>query len=112
MIIAHFAVFHSSPKSSRPAGILKGSGESLLLIDEIIKSANFAAHLKTIRETFDLQVIFSSSSVLRLQHELADLSRRAVIYTEQYFEACELTRHPRIPYEYCYLENAAGSAEN
>jgi len=79
-------------------------GGSLLLIDEIHKSANFAAHLKAIRDTFDLQVIFSGSSALRLQHELADLSRRAVVYTmpvlslrefleietEQSFEAFEL----------------------
>ena len=56
-------------------------GGSLLLIDEIHKSANFATHLKAIRDTFDLQVIFSGSSALRLQHELADLSRRAVVYT-------------------------------
>ena len=56
-------------------------GGTLLLIDEIHKSANFAAHLKAIRDTFDLQVIFSGSSALRLQHELADLSRRAVVYT-------------------------------
>jgi len=56
-------------------------GGSLLLIDEIHKSANFAAHLKAIRDTFDLQVIFSGSSALRLQNELADLSRRAVVYT-------------------------------
>lgn len=56
-------------------------GGELLLIDEIHKSANFAAHLKAIRDTFDLKVIFSGSSALRLQHELADLSRRAVVYT-------------------------------
>ena len=52
-----------------------------MLIDEIHKSANFAAHLKAIRDTFYLQVIFSGSSALRLQYELADLSRRAVVYT-------------------------------
>ena len=56
-------------------------GGELLLIDEIHKSANFAAHLKAIRDTFDLQIIFSGSSALRLEHELADLSRRAVVYT-------------------------------
>lgn len=56
-------------------------GGELLLIDEIHKSANFAAHLKAIRDTFDLQVLFSGSSALRMQHELADLSRRAVVYT-------------------------------
>lgn len=56
-------------------------GGELLLIDEIHKSANFALHLKAIRDTFDLQVIFSGSSALRLQNDLADLSRRAVMHT-------------------------------
>ena len=55
-------------------------GGELLLIDEIHKSANFAAHLKAIHDTFDLQVLFSGSSALRIQHELADLSRRAVVH--------------------------------
>ncbi|WP_020394609.1 ATP-binding protein [Thiolinea disciformis] len=55
-------------------------GGQLLLLDEIHKSKNFAAHLKAIRDTFDLQVIFSGSSALRIEHELGDLSRRAVVY--------------------------------
>ncbi|WGZ94111.1 MAG: AAA family ATPase [Candidatus Thiothrix putei] len=55
-------------------------GGQLLLIDEIHKSKGFAVHLKAIRDTFDLQVIFSGSSALRLEHELADLSRRAVVH--------------------------------
>lgn len=92
-------------------------GGELLLIDEIHKSAKFAAHLKAIRDTFDLKVIFSGSSALRLQHELADLSRRAVVYTlpvlslrefleietEQSFEAYALSdileNHTRIAAE-------------
>lgn len=56
-------------------------GGRLLLIDEIHKSANFAANLKAIRDSLDLQVIFSGSSALRLAHDLADLSRRAMVYT-------------------------------
>ncbi len=56
-------------------------GGELLLIDEIHKSAGFAADLKAIRDSLDLQVIFSGSSALRLEHNLADLSRRAVVYT-------------------------------
>ena len=55
-------------------------GGKLLLIDEIHKSKHFARELKAIRDTFDLQVIFSGSSALRIEHELADLSRRAVVY--------------------------------
>lgn len=55
-------------------------GGELLLIDEIHKVKGFAAHLKAIRDTFDLQVLFSGLSALRLEHELGDLSRRAVVY--------------------------------
>jgi predicted AAA+ superfamily ATPase len=55
-------------------------GGQLLLLDEIHKIKNFANHLKAIRDTFDLQVIFSGSSALRIEHELGDLSRRAVVY--------------------------------
>lgn len=55
-------------------------GGRLLLIDEVHKSKGFAAALKAVRDTFDLQVIFSGSSALRIDHELADLSRRAVVY--------------------------------
>jgi len=55
-------------------------GGRLLLLDEIHKIKDLALHLKAIRDTFDLQVIFSGSSALRIEHELGDLSRRAVIY--------------------------------
>jgi hypothetical protein len=55
-------------------------GGQLLLLDEIHKVRGFAAHLKTIRDTFELRVIFSGSSALRIEHELGDLSRRAVVY--------------------------------
>ena len=55
-------------------------GGKLLLFDEIHKAKKFAVHLKAIKDTFDLQVIFSGSSALRIEHELADLSRRAVVY--------------------------------
>lgn len=55
-------------------------GGQLLLLDEIHKIKGFATHLKAIRDTFDLQVIFSGSSALRIEHELGDLSRRAVVY--------------------------------
>ena len=55
-------------------------GGRLLLIDEVHKATGFAKELKAIRDTFDVQVIFSGSSALRIEHELADLSRRAVVY--------------------------------
>ncbi len=55
-------------------------GGRLLLVDEIHKCKGFGLELKAIRDTFDLQLIFSGSSALRLDHELADLSRRAVVF--------------------------------
>ena len=55
-------------------------GGKLLFFDEIHKAKKFAVHLKAIKDTFDLQVIFSGSSALRIEHELADLLRRAVVY--------------------------------
>ena len=55
-------------------------GGNLLLLDEIHKLRGFAAQLKAIRDTFTLQVIFSGSSAIRLDHEAADLSRRVAMY--------------------------------
>lgn len=55
-------------------------GGKLLIIDEIHKAPNFSRSLKAIYDLFDLQVIFSGSSALRIEHEKADLSRRAVIH--------------------------------
>jgi len=56
-------------------------GGVLLIIDEIHKSVNFSSELKAIYDVFDLQVIFSGSSALQIEHSSADLSRRAVIHT-------------------------------
>ena len=55
-------------------------GGRLFLVDEVHKAKGFAREIKAINDTFDLQVIFSGSSALRIDHELADLSRRAVIF--------------------------------
>ena len=55
-------------------------GGKLFLVDEVHKAKGFAKELKAIYDTFDLQVIFSGSSALRIDHELADLSRRAVVF--------------------------------
>jgi len=62
------------------AQVFYQEGGKLLLIDEVHKARGFGAALKAIRDTFALQVIFSGSSALRIEHELADLSRRAVVY--------------------------------
>lgn len=55
-------------------------GGEVLAIDEIHKYPNFEIELKSIYDTFDLRVIFSGSSALKLEHSKADLSRRAVLH--------------------------------
>jgi len=55
-------------------------GGKLLVIDEIHKYKDFEKELKLIYDTFNLQVIFSGSSAIKLEHSKADLSRRAVVY--------------------------------
>jgi predicted AAA+ superfamily ATPase len=55
-------------------------GGELLFIDEIHKSRNFSQELKVIYDVFDLQVIFSGSSALEIEHASGDLSRRAVVH--------------------------------
>jgi len=55
-------------------------GGKVLVIDEIHKYKNFEIELKEIYDFLDLQVIFSGSSAIVLEHKKADLSRRAVLY--------------------------------
>ncbi len=56
------------------------SGGKVLAIDEIHKYKSFEKELKEIYDFLDLQLIFSGSSALQLEHKKADLSRRAVLY--------------------------------
>ncbi len=55
-------------------------GGKVLVIDEIHKYKDFEIELKEIYDFLDLQVIFSGSSAIVLEHKKADLSRRAMIY--------------------------------
>ena len=55
-------------------------GGEVLVIDEIHKYPNFELALKEIYDFLDIQVIFSGSSAIVLEHKKADLSRRAVLY--------------------------------
>lgn len=55
-------------------------GGELLIIDEIHKYINFEKELKNIYDMLELQVIFSGSSAIKLDHAKADLSRRAILY--------------------------------
>ena len=55
-------------------------GGKLLLIDEIHKSEDFSSHIKSMYDFLDIHVIFTGSSAIILNHESADLSRRATIH--------------------------------
>jgi len=55
-------------------------GGKLLIIDEIHKYKGFEIELKKIYDMLDLQLIFSGSSALNIDHSKGDLSRRAVLY--------------------------------
>ena len=57
-------------------------GGKVLIVDEIHKVKDFEIALKLIYDSFfELQVIFTGSSAVVLDHAKADLSRRAVMYT-------------------------------
>jgi predicted AAA+ superfamily ATPase len=55
-------------------------GGKILVIDEIHKYKNFEIELKEIYDFLDIQILFSGSSAIVLEHKKADLSRRAVLY--------------------------------
>ena len=55
-------------------------GGKLLLIDEIHKSPNFSSHIKSMYDFLNIQVVFTGSSAIILNHESGDLSRRATIH--------------------------------
>ena len=57
-------------------------GGKVLIVDEIHKIKDFEIALKLIYDSFfELQVIFTGSSAVALDHAKADLSRRAMLYT-------------------------------
>jgi len=57
-------------------------GGKVLIIDEIHKVKDFEIALKLVYDSFfELQVIFTGSSAVALDHAKADLSRRAMMYT-------------------------------
>lgn len=55
-------------------------GGKLLLIDEIHKAEDFSAHLKSMYDFLEIQVIFTGSSAMIMNHESGDLSRRASMH--------------------------------
>ena len=55
-------------------------GSEVLLIDEIRKLKDWSSHIKTVIDQSNLQLIITGSSILELDINGADLSRRAVKY--------------------------------
>lgn len=56
-------------------------GGQILILDEVHKYPGWARHIKALYDSCpSLQIIFSGSSVLQMQEQDSDLSRRAVIY--------------------------------
>lgn len=60
------------------AFILKGG--KYLFIDEVHKYPKWSQHIKNIYDFYDLNVVFTGSSIIDINKETADLSRRAVMY--------------------------------
>jgi len=71
--VARYSLYEIAKEFSKVGG-------KVLAIDEIHKYPNFAQELKSIYDTFDLKVIFSGSSAIRLENSKVDLSRRAILY--------------------------------
>jgi predicted AAA+ superfamily ATPase len=56
------------------------SGGEYLLLDEVHRYEEFASHLKTLYDLFDIKVIFTSSSATSILNAKSDLSRRVTLY--------------------------------
>jgi len=55
-------------------------GGEVLFIDEVHKYDNWSTHIKNIYDSLDIKVVFSGSSILQIEKQNADLSRRTIIY--------------------------------
>ena len=74
------SIITSNMKLFEIAESFSNIGGKILVIDEIHKYKDFEIELKEIYDFLDIQVIFSGSSAMVLEHKKADLSRRAMIY--------------------------------
>jgi len=55
-------------------------GGEVLFIDEVHKYDDWSTHIKNIYDSLDIRVVFSGSSILQIEKQNADLSRRTIIY--------------------------------
>ncbi len=56
-------------------------GGEILFIDEVHKYDDWSSHVKAIYDASELRVVFSGSSILQINKQKGDLSRRSLIYT-------------------------------
>ena len=56
-------------------------GGEIIFIDEVHKYAHWSQQLKNIYDFYDIQIVFTGSSIIDIAQEEGDLSRRAVMYT-------------------------------
>lgn len=56
-------------------------GGEYLLLDEVHRYEEFASHLKTIYDLFNIQVLFTGSSATSILNAKSDLSRRVTLYS-------------------------------
>lgn len=55
-------------------------GGEYLLLDEVHRYRDFAAHLKSVYDLFDVHVVFTGSSAASILEARSDLSRRVTLY--------------------------------
>jgi len=55
-------------------------GGKVLFIDEVHKYHNWALQIKNLYDCYDLNIVFTGSSIIDIAKEEGDLSRRAVMY--------------------------------
>ena len=55
-------------------------GGEILFIDEVHKYTDWARHIKSIYDSLSLRVVISGSSILQINRQNVDLSRRTIVY--------------------------------
>ena len=55
-------------------------GGEVLFIDEVHKYSDWARHIKSIYDLLSLRVVVSGSSILQINRQNVDLSRRMILY--------------------------------
>jgi predicted AAA+ superfamily ATPase len=86
-------IYFSRHRLSDLADVFYKNGGKQLFIDEIHKYKDWSVELKNIYDFYpDLKVFFTGSSVLDVRKGMADLSRRALMYSMQGFSFREFLK--------------------